>query len=170
MAIRGLKAVIFDLDDTLTIHQAAYDDSYLAIAMKIACCHDIDPPAAASGMSATIRRAGETTPQSDFLRKIGIGGRDLLWGEAGTEPPELADISTWQNDLRVSTRRSVLQTRGIDDAPLAIRLAEQFPDEMWRRVGPFPEVQSVVRILADRFKLESSRTGCLRTNTVNWPR
>ena len=153
MAIRGLKAVIFDLDDTLTIHQAAYDDSHLVIAMEIACRHDIDPPGVASSMSATIRRAGETTPQSDFLRRIGIGGRDLLWGEAGTEQPELADISTWMNDFRVSSWRSVLQTHGIDDVPLAIRLAEQFPDEMWRRIGPFPEIQSVVRILADRFKL-----------------
>ena len=148
-----MKAVIFDLDDTLTIHQAAYDDSYLAIAMKIACRHDIDPASAAASMPGLFLRAGETTPQSEFLRRIGIGGRDLLWGDAGTERPELADISTWLNDFRVSSWRSVLQTHGIDDVPLAMRLAEQFPDEMWRRIGPFPEIQSVVRILADRFKL-----------------
>ena len=104
-------------------------------------------------MPGLFLRAGETTPQSEFLRRIGIGGRDLLWGDAGTERPELADISTWLNDFRVSSWRSVLQTHGIDDVPLAIRLAEQFPDEMWRRIGPFPEIQSVVRILADRFKL-----------------
>ena len=153
MGIPGLKAVIFDLDDTLTVHQAAYDDSYLVIAMEIARRHDIDPTAAASSMPALFLRAGETTPQSGFLRRIGIGGRDLLWGDAGADRPELADISTWLNDFRVSLRRSVLQTHGICDRPLAARLAGQFPDEMWRRIGPFPEVRTVVRSLADRFKL-----------------
>ena len=83
MGFPGVKAVIFDLDDTLTVHQAAYDDSYLVIAMEIAGRHDIDPTAAASSMPALFLRAGETTPQSGFLRRIGIGGRDLLWGEAG---------------------------------------------------------------------------------------
>ena len=153
MGIPGLKAVIFDLDDTLTVHQAAYDDSYLVIAMEIARRHDIDPTAAASSMPALFLRAGETTPQSEFLRRIGIGGRDLLWGDAGTDRPELADISTWLNDFRVSSWNSVLKTHGIYDHPLAVSLAEQFPDEMWRRIGPFPEVRTVVRSLADRFKL-----------------
>ena len=153
MGIPGLKAVIFDLDDTLTVHQAAYDDSYLAVAKVIAGRHHIDPTAAASSMPALFLRAGETTPQSEFLRRIGIGGRDLLWGDAGTDRPELADISTWLNDFRVSSWRSVLKTHGSCDRPLAARLAEQFPDEMWRRIGPFPAVQTVVRSLADRFKL-----------------
>ena len=148
-----MKAVIFDLDDTLTVHQAAYDDSYLAVAKVIAGHHDIDPAAAAFCMPAIFLRAGETTPQSGFLRRIGIGGRDLLWGDAGADRPELADISTWLNDFRVSAWNSVLQTHGVCDRPLAARLAGQFPDEMWRRIGPFPEVRTVVRSLADRFKL-----------------
>ena len=153
MRISGLKAVIFDLDDTLTVHQAAYDDSYLSISMEIARRHDIDPTAAASSMPALFLRVGETTPQSKFLRRIGIGGRDLLWGDAGTDRPELADISTWLNHFRVSSWNSVLKTHGIYDHPLAVSLAEQFPDEMWRRIGSFPEVQTVVRYLADRFRL-----------------
>ena len=153
MGFPGVKAVIFDLDDTLTVHQAAYDDSYLVIAMEIARRHDIDPTAAASSLPAVFLRDWETTPQSEFLRRIGIGGRDLLWGEAGTDRPELADISTWLNDFRVSSWNSVLRTHGICDRPLAARLAGQFPDEMWRRIGPFPEVRTVVRSLADRFKL-----------------
>ena len=153
MGIPGVKAVIFDLDDTLTVHQAAYDDSYLVIAMEIAGRHGIDPNSAASSMPALFLRAGETTPQSGFLRRIGIGGRDLLWGEAGGDRPELSDISTWLNDFRVSSWNSVLWTHGICDRPLASRLAEQFPDEMWRRIGPFPEVQTVVRCLSGRFKL-----------------
>ena len=120
MGFPGVKAVIFDLDDTLTVHQAAYDDSYLVIAMEIARRHDIDPTAAASSMPALFLRAGETTPQSKFLRRIGIGGRDLLWGDAGTDRPELADISTWLNDFRVSSWNSVLKTHGIYDHPLAV--------------------------------------------------
>ena len=146
-------AVIFDLDDTLTVHQAAYDESYLAIAKTIACRHDVDPIVVASSMPVIILRAGAMTPQSEFLRRIGIGGRDLLWGEAGNNRPELADISTRLDDFRVSAWRSVLQSLGICDHPHAARLAEQFPDEMWRRIKPFPEVQSVVRCLADRFNL-----------------
>ena len=153
MGFPGVKAVIFDLDDTLTVHQAAYDDSYLAVAKVIAGHHDIDPAASAFCMPAIFLRAGETTPQSKFLRRIGIGGRDLLWGDAGTDRPELADISTWLNDFRVSSWNSVLRTHGICDRPLAARLAGQFPDEMWRRIGPFPEVRTIVRSLADRFKL-----------------
>ena len=153
MGFPGLKAVIFDLDDTLTVHQAAYDDSYLAVAKVIAGHHDIDPTAAASSVPVVFLRAGETTPQSEFLRRIGIGGRDLLWGDAGADRPELADISTWLNDFRVSSWRSVLKTHGINDHPLAVSLSEQFPDEMWHRIGPFPEVQTVVRCLSERFKL-----------------
>ena len=156
MGIPGLKAVIFDLDDTLTRHQAAYDESYLAVAKIIARCHDIDPTAAVSSMPNIFLHAGEMTRQSEFLRRIGIGGRDLLWGVAGTDRPELADISMWLNDFRVSAWNSVLQTHGVCDHTLAASLAEQFPDErraMWRRIGPFPEVQTVVRCLADRFKL-----------------
>ena len=115
MGFPGVKAVIFDLDDTLTVHQAAYDDSYLVIAKVIAGHHDIDPAASAFCMPALFLRAGETTPQSEFLRRIGIGGRDLLWGDAGADRPELADISTWLIDFRVSSWRSVLKTHGIYD-------------------------------------------------------
>ena len=89
----GVKAVIFDLDDTLTVHQAAYDESYLVIAEEIARLHEVDPAAVASSMPGIIRRAGESGPQPEFVRSIGIGGRDLLWGEAGSDRPELADIS-----------------------------------------------------------------------------
>ncbi len=153
MGIPGLKAVIFDLDDTLTVHQAAYDESYLAVAKIIARCHDIDPTAVVSSMPNIFLHAGEMTPQSEFLRRIGIGGRDLLWGVAGNNRPELADISTWLNDFRVSAWNIVLQTHGVCDRPLAARLAEQFPYEMWRRIKPFPEVQTVVRCLADSFNL-----------------
>ena len=153
MGFPGVKAVIFDLDDTLTVHQAAYDDAYLVSAMEIARRHDIDPAASAFCMPAIFLRAGENTPQSEFLRRIGIGGRDLLWGDAGTDRPELADISMWLNDFRVSSWRSVLKTHGVCDHTLAATLAEQFPDEMWRRIGPFPEVQTVVRCLSERFKL-----------------
>ena len=68
-------AVIFDLDDTLTVHQAAYDESYLAIAKTIACRHDVDPIVVASSMPVIILRAGYMSPQAAFLRDIGIGGR-----------------------------------------------------------------------------------------------
>ena len=153
MGIPGLKAVIFDLDDTLTVHQAAYDDSYLVIAMEIAAATTSIRPRRRPACLHFFYEPGETTPQSEFLRRIGIGGRDLLWGDAGTDRPELADISTWLNDFRVSSWNSVLRTHGICDRPLAARLAGQFPDEMWRRIGPFPEVRTVVRSLADRFKL-----------------
>ncbi len=153
MRFSGVKAVIFDLDDTLTVHQAAYDASYLVIAEAIARLHDVDPVAMASCMPAIIRRAGELGPQSDFLRRIGIGGRDLLWGEAGTARPELVDISKRLDDFRVSSWHSVLQGHGIVDGRLTTRLAEQFPEEMWARVEPFPETQAVVRSLSGRFKL-----------------
>ena len=153
MRISGLKAVIFDLDDTLTVHQAAYDESHLAIAEEIARLHEVDPLAMASSMPGIIRRAWEMGPQPDFVRRIGIGGRDLLWGEAGSDRLELADISKRLDDFRVSVWRSVLQTHGTNDFPIAARLAEQFPDEMWARIEPFPEVTAVVRALADRFKL-----------------
>lgn len=150
---KGVKAVIFDLDDTLTVHQAAYDASYLAMAEVISRRHAVDPVAMASGMPGIIRRAGETGPQSDFVRRIGIGGRDLLWGEAGDERPELADISKRLDDFRVSTWLAVLQAHGISDNRIAARLADQFPDEMWARIRPFRETEAIVRDLAGRFKL-----------------
>ena len=153
MRFSGLKAVIFDLDDTLTVHQAAYDESYLVIAEEIARLHEVDPRVMAAGMPGIIRSAGESGPQSDFLRSIGIGGRDLIWGEAGADRPELADLSMRLDEFRVSTWLSVLEEHGIDDYPLAARLAGRFPDEMWARIKPFPETQAVVRTLAGRFKL-----------------
>ena len=153
MRFEGVKAVIFDLDDTLTVHQAAYDESYLVIAKQIARLHDIDPGAMASSMPGIIRRAGESGPQAEFVRRIGIGGRDLLWGEAGSDRPELADMSRRLDDIRASTWLSVLQAHGISDRRLAGRLADQFPDEMWARIKPFPETEAVVRALAGRFKL-----------------
>ena len=60
MGIPGLKAVIFDLDDTLTVHQAAYDDSYLAVSKVIAGHHDIDPAASAFCMPAFFYEPGRT--------------------------------------------------------------------------------------------------------------
>ena len=170
MGFPGVKAVIFDLDDTLTVHQAAYDDSYLVIAMEIARRHDIDPTAAASSMPAIFLRAGEKTPQSRFLRRIGIGGRDLLWGDAGADRPELADISTWLNDFRVSSWSSVLQTHGIcDHRSLPGWLGSSLTkcgaaSDHSRRSEP-----SCVPWLTGS-NWESSRTGCHLTNTANWPR
>ena len=153
MRFSGLKAVIFDLDDTLTVHQAAYDGSYLVIAEEIARRHEVDPVEMATAMPGIIRSAGEKGPQAEFVRSIGIGGRDLLWGEAGTDRPELVDISSRLDEFRVTTWLSVLQAHGIDDKRLATRLAEQFPEEMWARIKPFPETQAIVHSLTDRFRL-----------------
>ena len=153
MRFSGLKAVIFDLDDTLTVHQAAYDASYLVIAEEFARRYEVDPIAIAATMPGIIRSAGETGPQAGFVSSIGIGGRDLLWGEAGADRPELVDISKRLDDFRVCTWLSVLQSHGIDDRRLAARLAEQFPEEMWSRIKPFPETKTVVSSLAGRFNL-----------------
>ena len=153
MRFSSLKAVIFDLDDTLTVHQAAYDGSYLVIAEEIARQHEVDPVAMAATMSGIIRSAGEKGPQAEFVRSIGIGGRDLLWGEAGADRLELVDISSRLDDFRVTTWLTVLRSHGIGDKRLAARFAEQFPEEMWARIKPFPETQAVVHRLTDRFRL-----------------
>ena len=70
MRFSGLKAVIFDLDDTPTVHQAAYDASYLAIAGEIARQHEVDPIAIAATMPGIIRSAGKKGPQAEFVRNI----------------------------------------------------------------------------------------------------
>ena len=85
MRFSGLKAVIFDLDDTLTVHQAAYDASYLAefdaileglgvstgeaVMVGDTFEHDVEGAVAAGVRAVWVDRRGDGVPRPNVTGK-----------------------------------------------------------------------------------------------------
>ncbi len=130
-----IKALLFDLDDTLL-----WDQKSVAEAFRATCEYaESNCGVNAGKLEAAVRNAARDLYASydtyGFTQMIGINPFEGLWGDFddGTlEFPKMKEIApiyrrdAWTNGLKAL---------GIDDEKLGIELAERFPQE--RRKKPF---------------------------------
>ncbi|QMV44580.1 HAD family hydrolase [Cohnella cholangitidis] len=150
----SVKAVLFDLDDTLL-----WDDRSVSEAFKDTC----RLAAEAVGLNeeeleASVRREAralyETYETFGFTQMIGINPFEALWGkfERG-EHPMFRKLQQLAPDYRVNAWTKGLAAVGVDNPELGRKLAEFFPAQRRNLKYVYEETFAVLDELKGKYKL-----------------
>jgi len=148
-----LKAVIFDLDDTLL-----WDEKSIAAAFKATCevateKYAIDPTELETHVREAAEKLYPTYDTYEFVSNIGIGTFEGFWGEFLDEGKEFENLRNIVPKYRVKSWLTGLRKLGFDDEALAKKLAVTFPEERKKHVFLYDETIDVLEKLKGRYQL-----------------
>jgi putative hydrolase of the HAD superfamily len=148
-----VRAVIFDLDETLIEEETSNDASALAAGGIAAARHGVDRVALLAALRMRSRELFLAGPMIDYCRDIGISAREALWGSFAGDDSALAQLRQWMPTYRLRSWIAALNEVGIDDEALAAELADFFARDRSRRHVVFAETEQVLHTLKKHFKL-----------------
>lgn len=149
-----IKAIMFDLDDTLLWDERSVKESFQAVCRTAANRYSVDPDA----METSVREEAAALYQSyetfEFTKMIGINPFEALWGHflAG-EQPEFRKLQELAPTYRVEAWTLGLKRLGIEDSALGSELAELFMKERRNRPLVYEETFRVLDRLKSEYKL-----------------
>jgi putative hydrolase of the HAD superfamily len=155
----AIKALIFDLDDTLVVDEAVSHETFAHVAAEASLRFGADPSRFASDAMATAREFwadGECRP---FCRSIGISAFECLWGGFAGDSPELTALRNWATAYRVEVfaKALALQNREVP-GDAASFLSAEFAATRRARQRLMPGARELLS------ELSASRAVALLTN------
>src|SRR5579863_4022187 len=95
-----VRAVIFDLDETLIEEETSNDASALAAGEIAVARHGVDRVALLAALRMRSRELFLAGPMIDYCRDIGISAREALWGSFSGDAAALAQLRQWMPEYR----------------------------------------------------------------------
>ena len=118
-----IRAVLFDLDDTLVPELPAWDLAFADACTDCAPGHNLDPLVLRQTVFRVTRELWYGSPVGDWSREAGIAFFCALVSEFAGEAPEWGYLRGWTPLWRSTAWRAGLAEAGIRDAMLAEALA-----------------------------------------------
>jgi putative hydrolase of the HAD superfamily len=143
-------AVVFDLDDTLIVEEAAARASLRAIAAVLG---GVEPSEMERAVLENARRLWRSGPHYAVCRKLGFASWEGLWSDFSGCHPCVDELRTWAPSYRDRAWQAVVATLGVDDAAVAAELDAAFTAEQRQAHRVIDGAQEVVRALAERCRL-----------------
>jgi putative hydrolase of the HAD superfamily len=149
-----LKAVIFDLDDTLLWDERSVKEAFLATCQEAEKKYSINP----QDLEEAVRREARTLYSSfetyPFTTMIGINPFEALWANFNDETHEqFRKLKELAPSYRKDSWTKGLKAFGIDDSDFGQTLAEMFPAERRNRPIVYEETFEVLNTLKEKYKL-----------------
>ena len=130
-----IKAIFFDLDDTLLWDQKSIKEAFVATCKIAEERYGIDHVQ----LEEAVRDAARTLYSSyefyPFTQMIGINPFEGLWGDFSDDHAEFPKMKDAAPHYRKEAWTNGLKAIGVDDPDFGYELAERFPEE--RRKTPF---------------------------------
>lgn len=130
-----IKAVFFDLDDTLLWDQKSIKDAFIATCKIAQERYGIDPILFEEAVREEARNLYSSYETFEFTKMIGINPFEGLWGNFLDETDEFRKMKEIVPGYRKDAWTAALKALGIDDPEFGSELGERFPQE--RRKLPF---------------------------------
>lgn len=149
-----LKAVLFDLDDTLL-----WDDRSVQEAFKAACAEAVKHVAVnPEELEASVRKEARSLYESfetfEFTKMIGINPFEGLWANfTQGENENFRKLEKLAPGYRTESWTRGLAALGIEDRELGYKLGELFPAERRRRPYVYEETFRVLDALKGSYQL-----------------
>ena len=156
-----VRAVLFDLDETLIEEESSNDASALAACEIAVARHGIDRASLLTAMRQRSRELWRAGPMFDYCREIGISPREGLWGSFIGDGAMLARLRDWSADYKIRAWSNALRDLEIDDDALAAELAQFFERDRRARHVVFPETLHVLDELKKHYKLAMITNGAI---------
>ncbi|NLI68330.1 MAG: HAD family hydrolase [Bacilli bacterium] len=148
-----LKAIFFDLDDTLLWDSKSVSEAFKATCNRVLEKYNIDPRQLEKEVRKSAERLYPTYETYDFVKDIGIGVFEAMWGEFLDEGENFAKLREIVPDYRKRAWFEGLQALDIEDEQLAEELAKIFPEERKKHVYLFEETIEVLDALKGKYRL-----------------
>ena len=120
-----IRAVLFDLDDTIILDEAATRAAFESTAQR-ATRFGAEKK---TFLAASLRLALSLWKESEhyeFCQRIGINDAECLWGEFGMETSELRALGSWSRRYRLEVFDMALREQFIENPEAAQELAHHF--------------------------------------------
>lgn len=149
----SIKAVIFDLDDTLVIEKASAEAALLAACSIAHKKYVISREELSETVQQKARELSETCPARHYCVSIGLGPREGLWARFEGDEPNLKILRQWAPAFRRQAWSQALAEFGIKDNSLSEQLSAKFQTERRSRNIAYPDAEPALRQVKGRYKL-----------------
>jgi putative hydrolase of the HAD superfamily len=148
-----LKAIIFDLDDTLVVEEASAVYSFLEACKLAEAAYGILP----ADLHATLRRVCREfwyqAPARQYCIDAGGSSWEGLWAEFEGEGESLRILREWAPQYRRDSWVTALREHGVDDEPLALRMSDAYVSVRSQRHIVYDDVLPALARLKPRYRL-----------------
>jgi putative hydrolase of the HAD superfamily len=124
----ALRAVLFDLDDTLIVDEAVSLEAFQAVARYARDRHGAEIERFARDAAERAKALWQAGPCEPFCRSLGISAFECLWGRFDGEG-EFAELRKWALSFREQVFDHALREQMIESAEGSRDLAEGFSCE-----------------------------------------
>ncbi|CAM2784194.1 HAD family hydrolase [Paenibacillus sediminis] len=156
-----IKAVCFDLDDTLLWDERSVQEAFETVCQVAARIKGIDAVKLEEAVRQQARELYESYETFPFTKLIGINPFEGLWANfTAGEQPEFRQLQQLAPVYRKESWRRGLLQLGVDDVALAEQLAEQFAAERRSRPHVYEETFRILEELKGSVKLLLLTNGC----------
>ncbi|MEC5423822.1 HAD family hydrolase [Virgibacillus sp. C22-A2] len=148
-----LKALLFDLDDTLLWDKKSVQEAFKATCELATGKYNISPKLLEEKVRENARSLYASYETYSFTQMIGINPFEGLWGnfsDAGESFRKLREIAP---SYRKEAWTRGLKELGIDDADFGYKLAETFPVERKKNAFVYNETFRVLEQLKGKYQL-----------------
>jgi putative hydrolase of the HAD superfamily len=150
-----IKAVLFDLDDTLLWDERSVEEAFRATCGEAARHYpQINPDKLEEAVRREARALYESYETFPFTQRIGINPFEALWARFSEgEAAEFRKLEALAPGYRRDAWTRGLRAAGVEDSLLGEKLAEMFPAERRSRPYVYEETFAVLNALKGRFRL-----------------
>ncbi|HLR22987.1 MAG TPA: HAD family hydrolase [Pseudogracilibacillus sp.] len=152
-AVKMLKAIMFDLDDTLLWDHKSVAAAFAATCNKATEKYDIDPVQLEKQVRYYAEKLYPTYEIYPFVKNIGIGTFEAMWGEFKDDGENFRLLRQTVPDFRKRAWAAGLNQLDIEDDLLAEELALTFPEERKKHVYLYNETIEVLEKLKGKYEL-----------------
>lgn len=148
-----IRAVLFDLDDTLVPELSNYEATFRAVCEQAARERGIDVDRLRREVFDHARQLWRASPVIEHCRALGLGSPTSLLSDFPGDGPELAYLCEWAPAFRREAWYRAFTALGIDPDPLAWDLAETFRARQAASCPPFDDAVGALEALDGAYSL-----------------
>jgi putative hydrolase of the HAD superfamily len=149
-----LKAVLFDLDDTLLWDEQSVREAFRATCEEAAKHVSVDPQELEAAVRKEARALYESYETFPFTQMIGINPFEGLWAHfSGGDNENFRKLEQLAPQYRTESWTRGLRALGIEDRDLGYKLGELFPAQRRARPLIYEETFQVLDTLKGKYKL-----------------
>ncbi|MBS4189515.1 HAD family hydrolase [Bacillus sp. FJAT-49705] len=148
-----IKAIFFDLDDTLLWDQKSVKEAFIATCKLAEDRYRLDPYQFEEAVREEARNLYSSYETYPFTQMIGINPFEGLWGNFLDDQDEFRKMKEIVPAYRRDAWALALKKLGVEDPDFGHELAEQFPQERRKNQFVYEETFQVLDTLKKNYKL-----------------
>lgn len=148
-----IKAIFFDLDDTLLWDQKSVKEAFVATCKVAEEKYGVDPDQLEDAVRDAARTLYASYETYQFTQMIGINPFEGLWGNFLDDDDHFRKMKEIVPVYRKAAWTEGLKKLGIDDPDFGYELAERFPKERYEHPFVYEETFTVLDRLKGKYPL-----------------